>query len=678
MKKVQLFFMSLLVLITVSISVNAYTFDNEDDAYLESMMFGDIPEVFSALKISQNMIKAPASIAVFTEEDIRVSQARTIGDLLKYVPGLYITPSRSGFDLIKVRGAQDRYNNRVLLVIDGIPRRELFYGYTSIGELVPVENIKQLEIIRGPGSALYGTDAYTGVISIFTKTAETSDKVNVDIGYGKFNTKRLNVGLGQKAGEKTYISFNGRYFGSGGYEVGRGRDGNNSSETTSKDGYNFDIKLKYNGFSFSASHAALNYRYPWVKIRRRKDRVEKNTTYGFGYRNDFTEKLGVDIRLYQNSFDFLEDQVKFNADGSDNEFSKSIQENSIIGGDAHLIHQITANNQLVVGGAFERENTGQNEEMTRNPGQNFTVAQWIQNQAGEKDFYLQNFAFYLENIWKMDDQFELTLGARYDNFEQFGDSVNPRVGAVYTPMNNLTLKALYGEAFRGPTYKDLFLKEFDNANNVVPSSRSNPALEAESIKTYEFEINYAYNDNLLSKIRYFSNINENAIISLGEGIPYANLDGIESDGFEVEFKYSYENITGFVNLTMISGEKSDGSPIEGYPDYQIKSALHYSPTHRVESRLGVRFISDRSRPSDYHIGIDPGVGYLIDQDNLGSYFDVELSVLYRINNKWSIAANVANLLDNTHYNPSYEPGEYWDIIHPGRSFFLNLNYRLPQ
>ena len=670
----------LVAMILLCIQANSHAQENEDDAYLESMLFGDIPDVFSASKISQNMMTVPASVSVVTEDDIRKSGARTLSDLLKYLPGIYVTSSRSGFDLIKVRGIQDRYNNRVLLIIDGIPRRELFYGYKSISDLVPVENIKQLEVIRGPGSALYGTDAFAGVISIFTKTAESSDKLKLDAGYGEFDTYRLNLGVGQKIGENFTLDLNARSLDSDGYEIDRGRDGYLSSETTDRNAYNFDIKLQYKDFSFIASHASLDYSYPWTRNDRTKDREERNTAFGVNYSGDITDNIGVKINLYKNIFDFLEEQTKYNGDGSIDEYSRTIQENSVLGIDAYMIYQSLFSNQLVIGFAIEQERTGQNEEMSRDPGQSFTVEQWMQNEAGERYFSLINYAFYLENIWKINNQFELTTGLRYDNYEQYGDAINPRVGAVYTPIKNMTLKALYGEAFRGPTYKELFIKEFDGSNNVVAASRANPALTAEEIETLELEMSYAFNSNILSKIRYFHNENNNAIRSLGDDIPYDNLDGIKTSGVEVEVEYSYMKVSGFTNVTLTSGETSDGLDLEGYPDYQINSVLNYSPTEKIDTRIGVRFISDRSRPADYHDGLDPSdtdVGFLNAIDNLGSYFDAELSLIYHLNNNWSIAGHVYNLFDDKNYNPTYEPGEYWDLIHEGRSYFLNATYRIP-
>jgi outer membrane receptor for ferrienterochelin and colicin len=648
---------------------------NADDAYLDSMVFGEIPDVFSALKIPQKIIKAPASMSVISAHDIRQSGARTIGDLLKYVPGLYVTSSRSGFDLLKVRGSQDRYNNRILLIIDGIPHRELYHGYTSISELVPVENIERLEVIRGPGSALYGTNAYTGVISIFTKTATSSQTLQMDAGYGEFDTHRVNISFGKPMGNDSSLTLNARQLGSGGYDIDRGRDGYPSSETTDKDGYNLDAKFKFKDFNFIASLASLDYDYPWSKFDRNKDRQETNYTFGMQYHHALNETLEINFNLYDNIFNFREDLTKYNTDGSIKEFDQSIQENSIIGVDSHLIYKIFPANQLVAGVAIEQESTGRDEENSTIPGQPTSIDVWIQNNSGDRDFSLLNYAFYLEDNWKITDQLELTTGARYDKYEQFGSSVSPRIGAVYSATDKITLKALYGEAFRGPTYSELFIKKYDGANNIVPSDRANPDLEAEKIKTTEFEVSYTINKNFMSKARYFINKNENAIISLGQDIPYANIDGIETDGAEFELNYSFNKISGFTNCTFTHGEKSDGSNLDGYPDYQINSVLNYSPIDKIDSRLGVRFISERSTPSDYHDGLtNSDVVFLNSIDNLGGYFDVELGLTYHLNNNWSIAGNIYNLFDDENFNPSYEPGEYWDLIHPGRAYFVNLSY----
>ena len=654
--------------IILGLQVTAHALENEDDSYLESMIFGEIPDVFSAIKISQNLIQAPASINVFSEYDIERSGARTLGDLLKYVPGIYVTNTRSGFDLLKVRGSQDRYNYRILLIIDGIPRRELFLGYTSISELVPVENIEQIEVIRGPGSALYGTNAYTGVISIYTKTAEYLDMNKVDAGYGEFNTQKLNIAYGKKLNDDFDLAFNGRYLESDGYEIDRGRDGFLSSETTDKKGHNLDLKLNYKDFSFIASLSSLDYSYPWSRVDRTKDREEKNTVLGIQYDKDITEQIGINVNLYLNSFDFREDQTKDSGDES-----KTIQENSILGIDAHIMYELSHRNQLILGAAAEKEDTGQNEEMERSPGNPFAVIQWIENNDGERNFSLVNHAIYLEDIWQVHDQVQLTLGLRYDNYEQYGDSLNPRIGAVYTPIKNMLMKILYGEAFRGPTYKELFIKELDGGGNVVPAGRANPQLDAEKIKTTELEISYAINNNLLSKIRYFHNNHDGAITSVNSN-NYENIEGIETYGYEIELEFYYEEFSGFINGTFLEGESNNGTGIDGAPDYQVNAVLNYSPTGKFDSRLGVRFISERDRPIDYH---DDLASPLSDVDNLGSYFDVELSLIYHLNDNWSIASHVYNLFDDENYNPSFEPGSYWDIIHPGRAYFLNLTYRLP-
>ena len=95
----------------------------------------------------------------------------------------------------------------------------------------------------------------------------------------------------------------------------------------------------------------------------------KSTAFGVKYSSDITDNIGVKFNLYKNIFDFQEDQTKYNDDGSIDEYSNTIQENSVLGIDAYMIYQSLFSNQLVVGFTIEKEKTGKNEEISREPGQ---------------------------------------------------------------------------------------------------------------------------------------------------------------------------------------------------------------------------------------------------------------------------------------------------------------------
>ena len=160
---------ALLAIATCSM-VHAQSPDEEDLA----LVYGDKYTVSIATGAQQPIRRAPAVASVITAEDIRAMGAIDLDDVLASVPGMHVNRSANFYaPLYAVRGVMSQYNPQVLMLQNGIPMTTLFVG--SKGNLwggMPLENVARIEIIRGPGSALYGADAFSGVINIITKTAD--------------------------------------------------------------------------------------------------------------------------------------------------------------------------------------------------------------------------------------------------------------------------------------------------------------------------------------------------------------------------------------------------------------------------------------------------------------------------------------------------------------------------
>ena len=126
--------------------------------------------VTSTTKSSLEIRQAPGVVRVFTRTDIVRLGFRTLHDVLRQIPGIQVIEYRTGHQTIWVRGVQSRYNNKVLLLIDGVPMHDSFYGHFDIDESQPLDDAERIEVISGPGSVLYGTNAFAGVISITTRS----------------------------------------------------------------------------------------------------------------------------------------------------------------------------------------------------------------------------------------------------------------------------------------------------------------------------------------------------------------------------------------------------------------------------------------------------------------------------------------------------------------------------
>jgi iron complex outermembrane receptor protein len=155
--------------------------------------------------------KAPASLTVITEEEIRLSGATTVPELLRRVPGMEVAEMNPSDVNISIRGFNRRVSNKVLVLVDGRSVYQDFLGDTLWPILdVAIPDIARIEVIRGPGSALYGANAFSGVVNIITKTGEESPGPRVWVTGGDHNTVQGGVSAGGRSGKLTY-KLNGGY-----------------------------------------------------------------------------------------------------------------------------------------------------------------------------------------------------------------------------------------------------------------------------------------------------------------------------------------------------------------------------------------------------------------------------------------------------------------------------------
>jgi iron complex outermembrane receptor protein len=152
--------------------VSAVHADQAPASLREELLFQEIPDVTTAAKFKQPLSDAPSPTMVITEKDIKLSGAANLQELFRSLPGvdLYIASASSTY--VTIRG-HDNMPNNILTMINGFPVYEDFFG-TTLWEILPItlDDIKQIEIIKGPGSALYGANAFAGVINIITKQPE--------------------------------------------------------------------------------------------------------------------------------------------------------------------------------------------------------------------------------------------------------------------------------------------------------------------------------------------------------------------------------------------------------------------------------------------------------------------------------------------------------------------------
>jgi iron complex outermembrane receptor protein len=272
---------------------------NEDLLFFEQ----EATQLSIATKHLQTVREAPAIVSVVTEREIRNMGARNLLDILRRVPGFGTTIGYYGKFEFEVRGIKDQSSARVLFLIDGIPSNEnLGSGLEWALHHIAVDNIRRIEIIRGPGSALYGSSAFTGVINVVTKQGKEIDGVIVSGGAGNFQTSRYNLQVGKRSGDLN-IAFFADYDRTDGPRLKIERDVLGNSGETDYDIDRLDVGLKVGYKELTLNTRVVKVeRGPYIGVAfAANDESELDiTTYlsELAYRHSFGEKVAFTARGY--------------------------------------------------------------------------------------------------------------------------------------------------------------------------------------------------------------------------------------------------------------------------------------------------------------------------------------------------------------------------------------------
>ena len=172
------------------------------DKSLEDLMSIDVGTVFGAARREQRVTEAPSSVTIVTAEDIRTFGWRTLAEALSSVRGFYVTDDRN-YTYVGVRGfgRPSDYNNRVLVLVNGHRYNDNVYDQALIGQEFPIDLslVERIEVIRGPGSALYGTSAFFAVINVVLRPGGAVGGSESTIEAGSFDTYRFRSSYGRRS-----------------------------------------------------------------------------------------------------------------------------------------------------------------------------------------------------------------------------------------------------------------------------------------------------------------------------------------------------------------------------------------------------------------------------------------------------------------------------------------------
>lgn len=494
---------------------------------------------------------APAIASVITAATIAEIGATTLDEVLATVPGLHVAPSSNYLTSIwSLRGIHAGLNPQVLLLVNGVPFTSNYIGSRYSCFKMPTAMISRVEVVRGPGSALHGAEAFSGVVNVITKEAAEIGGSEVGGRLGSFGTY------------DTWLQHGGTYHG---WEVALGVERQKSQgdgdRIVDKDAVGRGFPSNAPGpldsdYDLVESHLNLHkgdwnfHLYGTAEESGAGPGLVQAITYGndldsnslladLAYGNDHAfQDWSLTGRLYYSYM--LQDAVLqvypsryLNPNRDLYMLGNPIQESIDGGVEGNAVYSGFGGHQLRLGAGWKNFNFAPEQYKNFGPaaaadplGQLVQVTNpaWIYIDKGNRHLL---FAL-LQDEWRIAEPWNLTAGVRYDEYSDFGATINPRAALVWESLPQLTTKLMYGRAFRGPSFGEQNVK-----NN--PQSVGNPNLNPEKIETEELAFDYHPTKAFRLALNLY-NYDASQLIDLVGTLPktFTNYGDQEGQGFEVE------------------------------------------------------------------------------------------------------------------------------------------------
>ncbi|MDD2660234.1 MAG: TonB-dependent receptor [Methylococcales bacterium] len=585
-----------------------------------SMELPDIVVTATRTEVAKNQLSAATT--VYIRKDIERLQVQTLPQLLKGTSGIDMT-QQGGYGKTTSLFMRGTNSDNVLVLIDGIKVGSTTLGTTPF-EFIPMDSVERVEIIKGPQSSLYGSEAMGGVIQIFTRKGAATEKpdITLDSGGGTYATYRA-AGTVSGKWKNNWYTLGSSGFGSHGFNARQPTPGPFGVNQPDNDGY---------------SNAAVN-----ARVGRHFDsngeleaffmRTQGTTNYDGYFQNktNFTEQVigtsaSMDIvKNWRSTLRFGEsrdDQDQFAPDGSFSSKFNSTRWN------ASWLNQIklSSEHQLILGSDYRLDEVNSSETY---------------NQSSRYDVGV--FAELHSRFW---DDYFVNASVRFDKNQAFGDYVTGSAGWRYNLGHGISLLANFGNAFKAPSLNDLYFPNYGNPNLKPEESKSYEAGIAGNHDWGQWEVR-AYHTNIGNLITPVMN-------PLTFNFSAENIGKAQIEGIETEFASQLMGWNGKLTMNLLNPKNVE--------------------THaRLPRRASEMLAFDLSRTFG---AIDAGANVLAQGDRfdntqntirVAGYVTVDLRSAYHFNKNWMLSAKLNNLLAK-----NYQTVDTYNMA--GRNFFVSVHY----
>ncbi len=637
--------------------------------------------VTSTTKSSVEIRQAPGVVRVFTRTDIDRLGLTTLRDVLRQIPGIQVIEYRTGHQSIWVRGVQSRYNSKVLLLIDGVPMHDSYYGHFDIDESLPLDDAERIEIISGPGSVLYGTNAFAGVISITTRSPVPSGQpalVSGEAEQGSFQTSR---GLLAYSGHNLYARTS--YLRTDGFSTVLNGDGRPWEH--SQDGRSFSSYLKYaiGSWTLIGSYGNDSRADRYRKFGQDRFWERQPMVGAVSFKKDLPRNRHVNALAYYTYTAMLKDEFNFTASGIPTTTLCEQLNTSLFGADVDYSARWGAHT-TTVGGSFQQDH---------DEGIQFQfIVPALPPQAGLSvpGVTRRNQAVFVNDSWSLGKRTLLSAGVRYDRLSHFDPQFSYRAGLTHQT-EYLYAKLLYGTAFRSPSYRE-----------YLGATAFNDALEPEHLHTFEAQAGFHRGSGDINLTMYVndyrefikdllvSSVQSPAGLRVVDDEYAVNADSRKIVGLELQYKF-YPGTTLAVRMgssIILSGRErvgfldpaiqlteavvSEETELRNLSRLTVNGSMSYSPVTRVTLAVRALAFSGRRTGPDYQVKVPVEA---LSSDNANGAAKIDISGSTALTRTLDLTADVSNVLNATIFSPPFLPETAYDNEWMGRTIRVGVRYR---
>lgn len=586
----------------------------------DSLTLPDTVVTATRTEVAKNRLAAAAT--VYTRKDIERLQVKTLPELLRGSTGVDIT-QQGGYGQLSSVFMRGTNSDHVLVLIDGIKFGSVTAG-TSPFEFIPIDQVERVEIIRGPQSSLYGSEAIGGVIQIFTRkgTQEKKPSVTLDAGGGSYDTYRA-AGMVSGKWRNNWYNLGASSIGSEGFNARQptpppfgfsqpDRDGYQNTALNARIGHRFDNNAEVEAF-FMRAEGKTEYDANFGG-----DKIEfMNQVVGISGNMNIVDNWRSTLRLGQsrddgsnffpdNSFDSRFNSTRWNASWL----------NDVILSDAH---------KLTMGADYRLDEVD---------------SSVLYNETSRYDAGV--FTELHSQLWQ--DHF-VNASVRWDNNQAFGDYVTGNMGWRYNWDYGISLLANFGNAFKAPSFNDLYYPNYGNANLKPEESTSFEAGIAGNHEWGQWEVR-AYHTNIDNLITPVMDANFN--------FSAQNIGKAQIDGIEAEIGTQMMGWNGKLSMNLLNPENRETNlRLPRRADKTLSFDL--SRSFRALD-VGATILAQGNRFDNAQ-----------NTTEVAGFVTVDLRSAYHLNKNWMVSAKLANLLDK-----NYQTVNTYNTA--GRNFFLSIHY----